>query len=159
MDDAQARQKLTKIAQEIRSGKISFEDAAKENSEDPGSALKAVNWVGICLISMTQHDALMRLNKGELSQPVQSNFGWHLIQLEDTRNVDKTDAAQKIKLTVYCLIVNLTKKHKAGCKNNASAYVKMVDGRDSQSTDEKQINPIVITPGEPAGLVQTYLFS
>ncbi len=37
MDDAQARQKLTKIAQEIRSGKISFEDAAKENSEDPGS--------------------------------------------------------------------------------------------------------------------------
>lgn len=64
-------------------------------------------------------DALMRLNKGELSQPVQSNFGWHLIQLEDTRNVDKTDAAQKIKLTVYCLTVNLTKKHKAGCKNNA----------------------------------------
>lgn len=83
-------------------------------------------------------DALMRLNKGELSQPVQSNFGWHLIQLEDTRNVDKTDAAQKDQ--AYRLLFNRKFNEEAQSwmqEQRASAYVKMVDGRDSQSTDEK----------------------
>ena len=41
-----------------------------------------------------RRDALPRLNKGQMSAPVHSSFGWHLIELLDTRNVDKTDAAQ-----------------------------------------------------------------
>lgn len=140
MDDAQARQKLTKIAQEIRSGKVSFEDAAKENSEDPGSALKGgeLGWNMPDVYDPAFRDALMRLNKGELSQPVQSNFGWHLIQLEDTRNVDKTDAAQKDQ--AYRLLFNRKFNEEAQSwmqEQRASAYVKMVDCRDSQSTDEK----------------------
>lgn len=33
----------------------------------------------------------MKLNKGQMSAPVHSSFGWHLIELMDARNVDKTD--------------------------------------------------------------------
>ncbi|MBP6124025.1 MULTISPECIES: peptidylprolyl isomerase SurA [Providencia] len=140
MDDTQARQKLVQIAQDIRSGKISFEDAAKENSEDPGSALKGgeLGWNMPDVYDPAFRDALMKLNKGELSQPVPSNFGWHLIQLEDTRNVDKTDAAQKDQ--AYRLLFNRKFNEEAQSwmqEQRASAYVNIMDGRSSQSDDEK----------------------
>ncbi len=67
-----------------------------------------------------------------------------------TRNVDKTDAAQKDQ--AYRLLFNRKFNEEAQSwmqEQRASAYVKMVDGRDSQSTDEKQINPISYHPGEP----------
>ena len=80
----------------------------------------------------------MKLNKGELSQPVPSSFGWHLIQLEDTRSVDKTDAAQKDQ--AYRLLFNRKFNEEAQSwmqEQRASAYVKIVDGRDNQAQDEK----------------------
>lgn len=102
MNDEEARQKLQQITQDIRSGKITFEDAAREYSEDPGSALKGgeLGWNMPDVFDPAFRDALMRLNKGELSQPIRSSFGWHLIQLEDTRSVDKTDVAQKDRLSL-----------------------------------------------------------
>ncbi|TOM55807.1 hypothetical protein CGH73_27665, partial [Vibrio parahaemolyticus] len=70
--------------------------------------------------------------------PVPSSFGWHLIQLEDTRKVDKTDAAQKDQ--AYRLLFNRKFNEEAQSwmqEQRASAYVKVIDGRDNQSNDEK----------------------
>ncbi len=52
MTDDQARTKLQQIAGDIRSGKTDFADAAKEFSEDPGSACVVVISAGQHLISM-----------------------------------------------------------------------------------------------------------
>lgn len=140
MDDATARQKLTQLAQEIRNGRISFEEAAKENSEDPGSALKGgeLGWNMPDVYDPAFRDALMKLKKGEISQPVPSSFGWHLIQLEDTRSVDKTDAAKKDQ--AYRLLFNRKFNEEAQTwmqEQRAAAYVNIVDGRQSQSNDEQ----------------------
>lgn len=139
MDDTMARQKLTQLSQEIRNGKISFEEAAKENSEDPGSALKGgeLGWNMPDVYDPAFRDALMKLKKGEISQPVPSSFGWHLIQLEDTRNVDKTDAAKKDQ--AYRLLFNRKFNEEAQTwmqEQRAAAYVNIVDGRQNQSNDE-----------------------
>lgn len=63
----------------------------------------------------------MKLNKGQMSAPVHSSFGWHLIQLMDTRNVDKTDAAQKDR--AYRMLFNRKFSEEAAtrCRNNAPA--------------------------------------
>jgi peptidyl-prolyl cis-trans isomerase SurA len=73
-------------------------------------------------------DALLRLKKGETSQPVHSSFGWHLIQLLDTRQVDKTDAAQKER--AYRMLFNRKFAEEAQTwmqEQRAGAYVKILD--------------------------------
>ncbi|ECE1118751.1 peptidylprolyl isomerase SurA, partial [Salmonella enterica] len=97
MNDQQARLKLEEIAADIKSGKTTFAAAAKEYSQDPGSANQGgdLGWATPDIFDPAFRDALTKLHKGQISAPVHSSFGWHLIELLDTRKVDKTDAAQK----------------------------------------------------------------
>ncbi len=57
MNDQQARLKLEEIAADIKSGKTTFAAAAKEYSQDPGSANGAVIWVGLRQIFSTRRSA------------------------------------------------------------------------------------------------------
>ncbi|QKJ85795.1 peptidyl-prolyl cis-trans isomerase SurA [Paramixta manurensis] len=130
LTDDQARQKLLQIAADIKSGKTSFAAAAKQLSDDPGSANQGgdLGWTSPEVFDPAFRDALLRLNKGEMSQPIHSSFGWHLIQLLDTRQVDKTDAAQKER--AYRLLFNRKFAEEAQTwmqEQRAAAYVKILD--------------------------------
>lgn len=130
MTDDQARQKLTQVAAEINSGKTSFAQAAKQLSQDPGSANQGgdLGWSSPEVYDPAFRDALLKLKKGQMSAPVHSSFGWHLIQLIDTRQVDKTDAAQKER--AYRLLFNRKFAEEAQTwmqEQRASAYVKVLD--------------------------------
>ena len=130
LTDAQARQKLEQVAADIQSGKTNFSSAAKQLSDDPGSANQGgdLGWTSAEVYDPAFRDALLKLNKGQLSQPVHSSFGWHLIQLMDTRQVDKTDAAQKER--AYRLLFNRKFSEEAQTwmqEQRASAYVKILD--------------------------------
>ncbi|HAZ53534.1 MAG TPA: peptidylprolyl isomerase SurA [Franconibacter helveticus] len=129
MTDQQARLKLEEIAADIRSGKTSFADAAKAFSQDPGSANQGgdLGWASPEAYDPAFRDALTRLQRGQLSAPVHSSFGWHLIELMDTRNVDKTDAAQKER--AYRMLFNRKFSEEAATwmqEQRASAYVKIL---------------------------------
>lgn len=130
MTDEQARQKLEQVSAEINSGKITFAEAAKQLSQDPGSANQGgdLGWSSPEMYDPAFRDALMKMKKGQLSTPVHSSFGWHLIQLLDTRQVDKTDAAQKER--AYRLLFNRKFSEEAQTwmqEQRASAYVKILD--------------------------------
>ena len=129
MNDAQAQAKLEQIAAEIKSGKITFAQAAKTYSEDPGSANQGgdLGWATPDIFDPAFRDALMRLNKGQTSGPVHSSFGWHLIELLDSRQVDRTDAAQKDR--AYRMLMNRKFSEEAATwmqEQRASAYVKIL---------------------------------
>ncbi|CDH02895.1 peptidylprolyl isomerase SurA [Xenorhabdus bovienii] len=135
MTDDQARSTLMKLREEILSGKITFNAAAEKHSEDPGTAMRGgeLGWNVPSTYAPAFRDALVKLKKDELSQPVHSTFGWHLIQLIDTRKVDRTDSAQKD--NAYRLLLN--RKLGEETQNwmqdlRASAYVKILDGSDAQ---------------------------
>ncbi|HGW1024889.1 TPA: peptidylprolyl isomerase [Klebsiella pneumoniae] len=128
-NDAQAQAKLEQIAAEIKSGKITFAQAAKTYSEDPGSANQGgdLGWATPDIFDPAFRDALMRLNKGQTSGPVHSSFGWHLIELLDSRQVDRTDAAQKDR--AYRMLMNRKFSEEAATwmqEQRASAYVKIL---------------------------------
>ncbi|WP_142503029.1 peptidylprolyl isomerase SurA [Klebsiella sp. 2680] len=130
MNNDQAREKLEQIAADIKSGKTTFAQAAKAFSEDPGSANQGgdLGWATPDVFDPAFRDALMHLNKGQISAPVRSSFGWHLIQLLDTRKVDKTDAAQKDR--AYRMLMNRKFSEEAATwmqEQRASAYVKILN--------------------------------
>lgn len=129
MNDQQARLKLEEIAADIKSGKTTFAAAAKEYSQDPGSANQGgdLGWATPDIFDPAFRDALTKLHKGQISAPVHSSFGWHLIELLDTRKVDKTDAAQKDR--AYRMLMNRKFSEEAATwmqEQRANAYVKIL---------------------------------
>ena len=75
------------IIAEIKAGK-KFEDIAKKESKDPGSGARGgdLDWANPGNYVPEFSAALVKLSKGQVSAaPVQSQFGWHIIKLEDVR--------------------------------------------------------------------------
>lgn len=130
MTDDQARAKLEAVAADIRSGKTTFDKAARELSEDPGSANQGgdLGWSVPSVYDPAFRDALMKLSKGQISEPIHSSFGWHLIQLLDSRQVDRTDAAQKDR--AYRMLMSRKFSEEAATwmqEQRTSAYVKIIE--------------------------------
>jgi peptidyl-prolyl cis-trans isomerase C len=68
--------------------KAKFEDLAKKYSQDPGSAKNggALDWADRNAYVKEFSDALAGLKKGETTKtPVKTQFGYHIIRLDDTR--------------------------------------------------------------------------
>ncbi|MDO5615222.1 MAG: peptidylprolyl isomerase [Cruoricaptor ignavus] len=74
--------KLLKIKQDIQNGE-SFEQMARIYSEDPGSASAGGLYTNVARGRMVKpfEAAALNLQEGELSDPVETEFGYHLIQL------------------------------------------------------------------------------
>lgn len=74
--------KLLKIKEDIKNG-ATFEDQARIYSEDPGSASNGGLYKNIGRGKMVKpfEAAALNLQEGEISDPVESDFGFHIIQL------------------------------------------------------------------------------
>jgi len=82
--DADALAKIQQIAADLAAKKKTFEQAAKESSEDEGSKEMGGS-LGIQMRKVLVPEfesAVYALKPGEVSAPVKSQFGYHLIQLE-----------------------------------------------------------------------------
>lgn len=74
--------RLQKIKADIQAGET-FESQARIYSEDPGSASNGGLYTGISKGKMVKpfEAAALNLQEGEISEPVESDFGYHIIQL------------------------------------------------------------------------------
>lgn len=80
-------QALAIIAQLKKAGK--FEEIAKKSSKDPGSGTKGgdLDWAPASNYVAEFSEAMVGLKKGETTQkPVKSQFGYHIIRLDDVRD-------------------------------------------------------------------------
>ncbi len=67
-----------------------FEELAKTNSKDPGSAPNGgdLEWVSDKALVPEFTKAMVTLKKGQMTdKPIKTQFGWHIIQLDDVRDV------------------------------------------------------------------------
>ncbi len=86
--DAEAKARLAEIKKRIDAG-ADFADMAKQYSED-GSAAQGgdLGWVSPGAFVPEFEKAMNALKPGQISGLVQSEFGWHLIQVIERRNAD-----------------------------------------------------------------------
>ncbi len=70
---------------DVKNGK-SFEEAAKEKSICPsGKRGGDLGWFGRGQMVKEFENAAFALKKGEISRPVKTQFGWHIIKLVDVQ--------------------------------------------------------------------------
>ncbi|MBD1553207.1 SurA N-terminal domain-containing protein [Pseudomonas typographi] len=82
VSDAEAKGKIEAIAQRLAKGE-DFATVAKQTSQDPGSADNGgdLGYSGKGVYDPAFEQALYGLKQGEVSQPVRTPYGWHLIKL------------------------------------------------------------------------------
>lgn len=87
--------KIEELQKRLDAGE-SFETLAREYSDDPGSAQEDgdLGWVAVGDMVKPFEDALFSLNKGEISGVVETQFGLHLIKLEDVRTPEVKTLAE-----------------------------------------------------------------
>lgn len=75
-----------KVSSELKKG-AKFGKVAKSKSIDPGSKDKGgdLDWAVPSNFVQPFGEALLTLSKGQVSAPVQTQYGWHIIKLDDTR--------------------------------------------------------------------------
>jgi peptidyl-prolyl cis-trans isomerase D len=86
----EARKKAQEIAAAVRKDPASFAEVAKKESQDPGSrdAGGDLGFAPRGSFVKPYEDALFRMKEGQISDVVESEFGFHVIQLTGVRKQD-----------------------------------------------------------------------
>jgi peptidyl-prolyl cis-trans isomerase SurA len=92
----QAKTQAEAVYERFQAGE-DFAALAKEFSEDPGSALNggALGWSTPDQFVPQFAQVMMAADIGEVSTPFESEFGWHLLLVEDRREQDMSDEARR----------------------------------------------------------------
>ncbi len=95
-NDDDAKKQLLKLKKKIENGG-NFAKLARANSDDSASALKdgKLGWMPPGALVPPFEKAMNALSVNEVSEPVQSQFGWHLIQVLGRRERDDTSKHNK----------------------------------------------------------------
>ena len=96
LDDAAVQQKMLGIRERIVAGD-DFATIAEAVSEDTVSSSEGgeLGWLSPGDTVPEFEEALAQLPLNELSQPIQSRFGWHLMEVLERRSHDTTDEAKR----------------------------------------------------------------
>ena len=94
--EKQAESLINDIYKRLLEGE-DFKQLARQYSEDPGSKMDGGNlgWANPGEYDPAFEKTLNATNIGEISNPVQSSFGWHIIEVLDRRNEDVSQEEQK----------------------------------------------------------------
>lgn len=90
-DRAKARARAEAILAEVRKSPASFAEVARKQSEDTGSAGQGgdLDFFGRGAMVKPFEDAVFAMKTGEISNLVESDFGFHIIQLTAVRGGEK----------------------------------------------------------------------
>lgn len=90
--DIQAEQRIRELYRQLQAG-ADFAELAKAQSDDPVSGSDGGNlgWVSRGQMVPEFEQAMLEANIGELKGPIRSQFGWHILQVQERREKDISD--------------------------------------------------------------------
>jgi len=97
VSDEQARTRLEQLAQRMEHGGETFESLARRYSQDASAPQGGdLGWLSPGETVPPFEQAMDKLSDGQISEPVQSPFGWHLIQVLERRTRDMEDEYRRV---------------------------------------------------------------
>jgi peptidyl-prolyl cis-trans isomerase SurA len=96
-DNATVRAKLATMREQVLAGTADFAVLAKASSADPGSAVDGgdLGWQTLDTFVPEFSRTADALAENEISEPFQSPFGWHIVQMLGRRDFDNTATAER----------------------------------------------------------------
>ncbi|MEZ9455161.1 peptidylprolyl isomerase SurA [Vibrio splendidus] len=130
LSDDGAKEQLEEITRRVNAGEASFGELAQQYSQDPGSAVQdgELGYQTPDLYVPEFKHQVETLPEGKISAPFKTVHGWHIVEVLDRREVDRTDSALKNK--AYQILFNRKFNEEAGAwlqEVRASAFVEMVE--------------------------------
>jgi len=126
---AKAETEIKNISAQAKKG--NFEALAKKHSQDPGSAAKGgeLPWFSRGMMVKPFEDAAFALKPGQISEPVRTQYGWHIIKVESARPAGKVPF-DDAKATIHARLAEEKASEKVNeildqCMDQMSAGVKL----------------------------------
>ncbi len=134
LSDDGAKQQLNSIIDQIKSGQASFGELAQQYSQDPGSAAQdgELGYQTPDIYVPEFKHQVETLPVGQISEPFKTVHGWHIVEVLDKREVDRTDSALKNK--AYRILFNRKFNEEASTwlqELRASAFVEELQGNQN----------------------------
>ncbi|EKO3438846.1 peptidylprolyl isomerase SurA [Vibrio fluvialis] len=106
LSDEGAQKQLNEFIRRIKAGEATFGELAQQYSQDPGSAAQngELGYQTPDLYVPEFKHQVETLPVGQISQPFKTVHGWHIVEVLDRREVDRTDSALKNK--AYRILFN-----------------------------------------------------
>jgi peptidyl-prolyl cis-trans isomerase SurA len=130
LSDEGAQELLLDITRRVKAGEATFGELAQQYSQDPGSAVQngELGYQTPDLYVPEFKHQVETLPEGDISAPFKTVHGWHIVEVLDRREVDRTDSALKNK--AYQILFNRKFNEEAGAwlqEIRASAFVEMIE--------------------------------
>ena len=98
----EVRERLTDLRERVLAGD-SFEDLARAHSKDTASAVEGgdLGWRSPGELHPVFENRMSQLRPGEVSEPFETSFGWHIVRVEERREIDSTQQSLRLRATNY----------------------------------------------------------
>ena len=139
-DEEETKQRLLEIKNEILQGE-DFAELAIDYSEDNASAKDSgdLGWFGKGMMVPAFEEAAFSLKPKEISDPIKTRFGWHLIKVEDKRGKGEDE---EVKASHILLKISPSEETIALLKEEADEFVDQVSKSDFSQMAEEQNLPV-----------------
>ena len=120
LDDDAAREFIASLKQRIESGE-DFAELAKEHSDDIGSAQEGgeLGWTNPGQMVPEFETAMAGAEIGVITDPVRSEFGWHILEVTDRRTENFAEQVRRTKWPISFENLNTKKSLKTGSERFA----------------------------------------
>ncbi|HEX8909376.1 MAG TPA: SurA N-terminal domain-containing protein [Anaeromyxobacteraceae bacterium] len=160
--DAQeaARKKIDGLADRVKKGE-DFAKLAQEASDDPGSKAMGgdLGFFGPGVMAKPFEDAAAKLSPGQVSDPVRTQFGWHLVKLEAVQPAKK-ESLDEAKPEIAREILELEASKKLASQRAEETLKKLQAGKSFAEAlpDAKSKATPVKLGGQPIAAEETGSF-
>lgn len=144
-DKQMALDKITELYEQVKDKPHTFATVARNSSQDPGSAARGgdLNWFARGRMVAEFDSVAFNMEKGDISEPFESQFGYHVIKLDD---IKEEDGEQQVRARHILITPEISGETKDKLKTNSQEFVKSVNAKNFDAMAEQYQATVVETP-------------